>query len=50
MQRGKKKCGMWNLRRGMSEESDRAERVKIREEFQICGVLPAFSVYEIISA
>ena len=31
---------MWHLRGGLPEESDRAERVKTREEFQDCGVLP----------
>lgn len=34
--------GVWNLRGSMSEEGDRAERVKKREEFPICGVLPSF--------
>lgn len=42
--------GVRHLRGGMSEEGDRAEGIKKREEFQICGVLPVFSVYEIISA
>ena len=31
---------MRNLRGGLPEESDRAERINIREEFQDCGVLP----------
>lgn len=33
---------MRNLRGGLSEEGDRDERVKKREEFQGNGVLPAF--------
>ena len=34
--------GVWNLRRGVPEESDRAKRMKMREEFQINEVLPLF--------
>ena len=39
--------GVRYLRGGLPEEGDRAERVKKREEFQICGVLPVFNIFKL---